>query len=83
MYYLVHLLYGLLTIIGLTIIAIGSLGLIFIYIYMVSYMAGKALKIYSLRPLARPQDIKRVEDTRLTDCIVEDYILPNRRGIWF
>ena len=79
MYYLVHLLYGLLTIIGLTIIAIGSLGLIFIYIYMVSYMAGKALKIYNLRP----QYIKRVEDSTLTDCIVEDYILPNRRGIWF
>ena len=79
MYYLVHLLYGLLTIIGLTIIAIGSLGLIFIYVYMVSYMAGKALKIYNLRP----QYIKRVEDSTLTDCIVEDYILPNRRGIWF
>ena len=79
MYYLVHLLYGLLTIIGLTIIAIGSLGLIFIYIYMVSSMAGRALKIYSLRP----QDIKRVDDSTLTDCIVEDYILSNRRGIWF
>ena len=79
MYYLGQLLYEILTIIALTVIAIGSIGLIFIYIYMVSYMAGRALKIYSLRP----QYIKRVEDSTLTDCIVHDYILPNRRGIWF